>query len=112
MSSEDKEAVMREPTVASVMTTKVITVTPQTPFKDVVATLSGNGISAVPVVGPHGALIGVVSEADLLPKQEFHGGADPIPHGVPRRRARWYRALGLTAAELMTTPAVTIGPDE
>lgn len=102
---------MREPTVASVMTTKVITVTPETPFKDVVATLSGNGISAVPVVGPEGKLIGVVSEADLLPKQEFHGGADPVPHGVARRRGRWFRALGQCAAELMTTPAVTIGPD-
>lgn len=103
---------MREPTVASVMTTTVITVTPETPFKDVVATLSGNGISAVPVVGPHGTVIGVVSEADVLPKQEFHGGADPVPHRVPRRRTRWFRSLGLCAAELMTTPVLTIGPDE
>ena len=102
---------MREPTVASVMTTAVITVAPETPFKDVVVTLSGNGISAVPVVGPHGTVIGVVSEADVLPKQEFHGGADPIPHGVSRRRTRWFRSLGLCAAELMTTPVLTIGPD-
>ena len=102
---------MREPTVASVMTANVITVTPETPFKDVVATLSGNGVSAVPVIGPNGRLLGVVSEADLLPKQEFHGGADPVPHGVARRRARWFRALGLYAAELMTTPTFTIEPD-
>lgn len=112
MFDKGEEAVMREPTVASVMTTAVITVAPETPFKDVVATLSGNGISAVPVVGPQDTVIGVVSEADVLPKQEFHGGADPMPHGVPRRRTRWFRSLGLCAAELMTTPALTIGPDE
>jgi len=110
MPDEHEEAVMREPTVASVMTTPVITVGAETSFKDVVAALSGNGISAVPVVGPHGTLIGVVSEADVLPKQEFHGGADPVPHGVPRRRVRWFRSLGLCAAELMTTPVITIEP--
>lgn len=101
---------MREPTVSSVMTTPVITVAPETSFKDVVAILTGNGISAVPVVGPRGSLIGVVSEADVLPKQEFHGGTDPVPHGVPRRRVRWFRALGLCAAEVMTTPVMTIEP--
>ena len=103
---------MREPTVSSVMTTKVITVGPETSFKDVVETLSGNGISAVPVVGPQGKVVGVVSEADVLPKQEFHGGADPQPRGLPRRRVRWYRSLGLCAAEVMTSPVVTIGPDD
>jgi CBS domain-containing protein len=103
---------MREPTVASVMTSPVITVTPETPVKELVETLSRNGISAVPVVGPEGGLIGVVSEADVLPKPEFHGGADPLPRGMPKRRVRWYRALGLCAAELMTTPVVTIGSHE
>jgi CBS domain-containing protein len=102
---------MREPTVASVMTTNVITVAPETQFKDVVTLLAANEISAVPVIGPRGSLIGVVSEADVLPKQEFHGGADAIPHGVARRRARWYRSLGQCAAELMTTPVLTIEPD-
>src|SRR6266545_3896024 len=111
MSGKGEEAVMREPTVSAVMTTKVIAVAPETSFKDVVATLSGNGISAVPVVGPKGALIGVVSEADVLPKQEFHGGADPTPHGMPRRRVRYFRSLGLSAAELMTTPVITVRPE-
>ncbi|HEV8557657.1 MAG TPA: CBS domain-containing protein [Actinophytocola sp.] len=103
---------MREPTVSSVMTTNVISIGPETPFKEIVATLTGNGISAVPVIGPNSTLIGVVSEADVLPKQEFHGGADPVPHGVPRRRTRWFRSLAFCAAELMTTPVFTIGPGE
>jgi len=103
---------MKDPKVSSVMTTKVITVAPETPFKDVVAVLSGNGIAAVPVIGPGGGIVGVVSEADVLAKQEFHGGKDPTPHGAPRRRVRWYRAQGMCAAEVMTTPVITIGPDE
>lgn len=103
---------MREPTVASVMTSPVITVTPHTPVKELVAILSRNGISAVPVVGPGGGLVGVVSEADMLPKREFHGGADVLPRGMPKRRVRWYRALGLYAAEVMTAPVITIRPYE
>src|SRR4051794_16067543 len=101
---------MLEPKVSSVMTATVITVAPETPFKDVVAVLSGSasgsGIGAVPVVGPGGGLLGVVSEADVLAKQEFHGGADPVPHGAPRRRVRWYRAQGMCAAEVMTSPVI------
>jgi CBS domain-containing protein len=103
---------MSEPKVSSVMTTKVISVAPETSFKDVVAVLSGNGIGAVPVIGPGGGIVGVVSEADVLPKQEFHGGSDPAPLGSRSRRVRWYRAQGLCAAEVMTTPVATIGPDE
>src|SRR5690349_7373983 len=103
---------MRERTVASVMTSPVISVAADTPIKELVATLTRNGISAVPVVGPGGGVIGVVSEADVLPKQEFHGGADPLPRGMPQRRVRWYRALGLCAAEVMTTPVIAIRSDE
>ncbi|HEU5471658.1 MAG TPA: CBS domain-containing protein [Actinophytocola sp.] len=103
---------MLEPKVSSVMTAKVISVTPETSFKDVVMVLFGNDIGAVPVIGPGGGIVGVVSEADVLPKQEFHGGSDPVPHGAPRRRVRWYRAQGLCAAEVMTAPVATIGPDE
>jgi CBS domain-containing protein len=107
-----EETAMREPTVSSVMTSPVITAGTETPFKDVVDLLSANGISAVPVIGPHGGLVGVVSEADLLPKQEFHGGTDAAPKGMPRRRVRWYRSLGLSAAEVMTTPVITVRPGD
>ena len=104
---------MREPRVASVMTQPVITTRPGTPYKDVVSLLTGNGISAVPVVDEAGHPLGVVSEADALAKQEFHGGADPLSWLAGRRAwTRRRKAAGVTAAELMTTPAVTIGADE
>ena len=99
---------MREPDVASVMTTQVFTARPDTPFKDLVRMITEQGISAVPVVDEHTRPVGVVSEADLLAKQEFHAGRDEQPHGDRAGRERWYRALAWTAGELMTTPVHTV----
>jgi CBS domain-containing protein len=104
--------VVREADVASVMTTQVMTARPETPFKDVVAMMAERGIGAVPVVDRLGRPVGVVSEADALAKQEFHGGHDALPHGDRAGRDRWYRALAQTAAELMTSPVRTVRADE
>jgi CBS domain-containing protein len=103
---------VREPDVASVMTTQVITAKPDTPFKDVVRVMADQAISAVPVVDEQNRPIGVVSEADVLAKQEFHGGEDEQPHGDPAGRDRWYRALARTAGELMTAPVRTVPAGE
>ncbi|MGW4527304.1 CBS domain-containing protein [Amycolatopsis sp. NPDC004378] len=93
-------------TVSAVMTADPITVSPQTPFKDIAALLTGNGISAVGVVDKTGALVGVVSEADLLP----HLWDDRKPRRRDRRLAR--KATACTAGDLMTSPAVTIDADD
>lgn len=103
---------MREPTVASLMTREVITADVGTSFKDVVKLLEDNAISAVPVLDG-GYPVGVVSEADLLPKEEFRGGTEDAP-GVFAGRAvkhRWEQASGLTARDVMTSPAKTVSPD-
>lgn len=60
-----KELVMRM-TVADVMTTKVVSVTATTPFKDIAQALITGGISAVPVLDDDNHVLGMVSEADLL----------------------------------------------
>jgi CBS domain-containing protein len=106
-----EEAEVREPDVASVMTTEVVTASPDTLFRDVVETLTEKRVSAVPVVDVDGRPIGVVSEADVLAKQEFHGGSDDIPHDRAGRD-RWYRALAHTAGELMTTPVRAVHAQE
>lgn len=102
---------MRERDVASVMTTSVVTAMPETPFKELVAMMVEHGISAVPVVDNLRRLVGVVSEADTLAKQEFHGGRDMLPHRDHAGRDRWFRALGQVASELMTSPARTVAAD-
>ena len=53
---------------------------------------------------------GVVSEADLLTKEAFDAATPEAPESMLRRREH-ARASAVTAAELMTTPPVTIGPD-
>ncbi len=49
-----------------IMTSPVVTVTPDTPLKEVAAILEENHFSGVPVVDENEALIGIVSEADIL----------------------------------------------
>ena len=56
-----------------------------------------------------GRVIGVVSEADLLPEEEFCD-SDPSLFELRRRLSDIARAGGLTAEELMSNPAVTVHP--
>ena len=98
--------------VRDVMTTSVVTVDRITPYKEVVNLLAKHKISSVPVLilGRHVA--GVVSEGDLLAIQDKQDrttqlAAEGRLH-LPRHHANH---PGLTAAELMTSPAITIHPD-
>jgi len=52
--------------VKDIMTTSVITVTPETNIKDLATLLTKNKISGVPVVDKGGILLGIVTETDLL----------------------------------------------
>ena len=95
--------------ISNVMSTDVATVRPGTPFKDVVRILEQRDISAAPVVDETGHVLGVVSQADLLVKQgtqEPEWTRSPMTWWRHRRNAR--RAEATTAAELMTTPAITV----
>ncbi|MFL6072100.1 MAG: CBS domain-containing protein [Mycobacteriales bacterium] len=100
-------------TVAAVMTTEVITARLSTPYKDLATLMVTHDVSALPVVDSAGTVISVVSEADLLPREEFHGQESPPRHALAghRRRVEYAKANGTTAAELMTSPAVTVGAD-
>ncbi|MGH8709523.1 MAG: CBS domain-containing protein, partial [Burkholderiales bacterium] len=55
---------------SDIMTSPVLTVGPETQIKEIAALLFERRISAVPVVDG-GALVGIVSEADLLHRQEI-----------------------------------------
>ncbi|SEH04006.1 BON domain-containing protein [Nonomuraea solani] len=103
-------------TVADVMTTKVVSVTAATPFKDIAEALITGGISAVPVLDDDNHVLGMVSEADLLRKEEFReefyreGYRPPLRARLRHPKGR-KKAAGDTAAGLMTSPAVTISPE-
>ncbi|MFB6613063.1 CBS domain-containing protein [Streptomyces sp. NPDC085524] len=97
-------------TVADVMTTKVIAVTPDTGFKDIAAAMERWKVTALPVIEGEGHVVGVVSEADLLPKEEFHEHRPGMIEQM-RRLGDTAKAGSTRAEALMTTPAVTIRPD-
>lgn len=98
-------------TVRDVMTTSVITVRGDTPFKELAEVLARSRVSGFPVVDQAGRVIGVVSETDLLIKEADQAGHPASFAGLRRSRDR-EKAAGVTAAQLMTSPPVTIGPDE
>jgi CBS domain-containing protein len=97
-------------TVADVMTTEVAAVPETAGYKEIAALLRRHGVSVLPVLGPDRRVIGVVSEADVL---DLHASRQ-LPNGAIRlawQLRQWSRASKATAADLMTAPAVTIGPD-
>ncbi|MFD9722867.1 CBS domain-containing protein [Streptomyces sp. NPDC059072] len=97
-------------TVADVMTADVVAVTPSTGFKDIAAALERWKVTALPVIEGEGRVVGVVSEADLLPKEEFHEHRPGLVEQM-RRLGDTAKAGSTLAEQLMTTPAVTIRPD-
>jgi CBS-domain-containing membrane protein len=96
--------------VSDVMTQTVVAVGRDAPFKEIVRTMEQWKVSAVPVLEGEGRVVGVVSEADLLPKEEFRD-EDPSLVEQSRRLSDVAKAGAATAGELMSTPAVTVHPD-
>ena len=103
---------MRHTTVAEVMSKRVVSVGPEDSFTDVARLLYTATISAVPVIGPDGDLLGVVSDADLLATAARAGGPEPLTAGPANALGRGPRAnVGArTAEELMTAPVETVTP--
>jgi CBS domain-containing protein len=93
------------------MTRPVATVLETTPYKTIVATLIQHGVGAVPVLDSAGHVKGIVSDADLVLKEADPDAADETSlFEGPRRRREHRKSVGVTAAEVMTEPAVTILP--
>jgi CBS domain-containing protein len=98
-------------TVKDVMSTHVIAVRQAAPYKEMAAMLHDQRVSAFPVIDDDNKVIGVVSEADLLAKEALEGTVPRTLLSLTRQRLRT-QVNALTAADLMTRPPVTIGPDE
>ena len=103
-----------DPTVKDVMTSRVVSVTRGASFRAMAAALREYRVSAFPVLDDDGKVIGVVSEADMLVKEALDSEPDGMPGMIAGllRRKEHEKARGTTAGDLMTSPAVTVRPDD
>jgi CBS domain-containing protein len=86
--------------VRDIMTTGVMTVRPDTPGRAVAAMFREHRVSGFPVTDGAGTVVGVVTETDLVAL-------------VAGQRRRGHATAGdATAGDLMSRPAVTVGPDD
>jgi CBS-domain-containing membrane protein len=102
---------MRKWRVDEVMTREVVRVTAETGYQQIADLLVMHRVSAVPVVDGDGRVLGVVSEADLLPKLTHPDPVEPHPLVSRRRRDTLRKAGGDTAAQLMTSPATVVAAE-
>ncbi len=96
---------------ADVMTQNVVTVSPDSEVREIASLLLEHGISAVPVVGDGGKVLGIVSEGDLMRRVE---------NDTNRRKSWWLKLFaghdaadyvkshGRRAHEIMTRDPITI----
>ncbi|WP_416981920.1 CBS domain-containing protein [Streptomyces sp. T028] len=82
--------------VGEVMTREVVQAHRETPFKDVVRLLDRHRISGLPVVDDDDKVVGVISGTDLIRRQ---ASRSPVGRAV-------------TARQLMSTPAITVHPEQ
>lgn len=100
--------------IEEIMTRDVISVAPETSLKDVARVLVANRISGVPVCGSNGEVLGVISEADILRREEGVSPdlARPLAWLVRRLDGELDKIGARTAAEAMTAPALTVRPTQ
>lgn len=99
-----------------VMTKTVVTVHPETPVKEVASLMAHHHISGMPVVDQAGAMIGIISETDLLHRAEL---------GTERQRKWWLKAFtnadtlardytlshAAKASDIMSKAVVSVSPE-
>lgn len=100
---------------SDVMTSTVLTVTPGTPVPEIARMMLERHVSGLAVVDAKGAIVGVVSEGDLIHRPEIE---------TDKPRSGWLRFFlsdedlarsyvkthGLRAKDIMTRPAETVAP--
>ncbi|MFB7176416.1 CBS domain-containing protein [Streptomyces sp. NPDC056257] len=94
-------------TVSDLMTHTAVAIGREASYKEIVELMDEWKVSAVPVLEGEGRVVGVVSEADLLPKEEFRRTDPELPDQLEEAS----KAGAVLAEELMSSPAITVHPD-
>ncbi|MGH7068734.1 MAG: CBS domain-containing protein [Terracidiphilus sp.] len=106
-------------TAADVMTVPAVVILPEADVREIARLLTDRQISAVPVCKPDGALVGIVSEGDILrpfrestrQRRDWWLGAVAAGEALPQSFLDSMRNDTRTAAEMMTRRVVTANED-
>ncbi|ACZ87659.1 CBS domain-containing protein [Streptosporangium roseum] len=96
--------------VKDVMGVVAIAVHRQATCTELMATMRRFKVNAVAVIDTDGRPVGMVSEDDLLSKETGTSYGEPLFEGR-RRRQEPEATAGLTAQEIMTSPALTVSAE-
>ncbi|WKX68998.1 CBS domain-containing protein [Streptomyces sp. XD-27] len=110
---------MKHCKIGSLMVTDVVSVVPETPFKDVAKLLAVHDISGLPVLDPDDRVLGVISESDLMlrqtgdaPERRHHTGPSRLWHPGRGTGLAEAKAHATSAGDLMSRPAITVHADD
>ncbi len=96
-----------------VMTSRVVSVTPNATVREIVALMLARRISAVPVLEGDGKLVGIVSEGDLVRRPESGTERQPswwlsLLGGGEQTALEYAKSHGKRAADVMTRAVVAV----
>jgi len=99
-----------------IMTTNVVTVSPETDIAEAVRLMLERQISGVPVIDDSGRLAGILTEGDLMRRAELVTGRQSWwinPISSPEQEAKAFvKSHGLKVKDVMTKEVVTINEQE
>ncbi|WP_256336922.1 CBS domain-containing protein [Belnapia rosea] len=112
-----KEDAMTSLRARDVMTREVATVQPETPVAAIARMFADRGISAVSVTDAAGALLGIVTESDLIRRladedEQPSGWLSRLFDHSVARADRYARSHGIKASEIMTERVITASPGD
>lgn len=101
--------------VKDVMTTTLITLSPDNSVRQAAKLMADRHISGVPVVDDHGRVLGVISEGDLIRRTELSSGASGLTAemglGADERANAFVKRCAWRVSDVMTPGPVTIDED-
>lgn len=102
--------------VSDVMSRDVVSATPATTYKEAVDLMLGHDVGSLPVVDDLDRVIGIVSEADLVPKAGYSAARRrpllALLDVVDGDDATWRKARARTVADVMTPRPTTVHPGD
>lgn len=112
---------LRDMPVREVMTTDVVSFTPDENVQDAMGRLVARGVDAGPVVDGAGQVVGMLSTGDLIVEEarlhfptivNFLGVNVTMPFSERKLDESIEKALGATVGEVMTARPITCKPDD